>query len=425
MSTQPNKMIRAARRALAALFLISLLFAFSPRAHASTPESRLRIFDEVWSIIRERYYDPDLRGVDWNALGARLRPLAARSRSTAELYDVLRRMTDSLADAHTRVRAPGENFDWRRPRFVHAGFIAREIGGEGLVVTEVVSRSDAERARVRAGDRIISVNGSRVSDLIRSPEANRNALFPFIARRVSDLFDGETNSILNIEFSDRRGHTRTAQLRCAVYEREIILRSYRTSGVRVVRLDAFTNEIAAGFARAMRDETHDARALVIDLRANGGGETEAMLDALSWFLPAGQLIGNFTDRHNIPAIELRTRAAMLSAADRIVPFRAPVIILTSARTASAAEIFAAALRDAGRARIVGEETCGCVLGARRSHTLLDGGTLDVSELDYRTARGARLEGARVTPDERIAITRADLYARRDPALMRAIEILSD
>nr|MDQ3805917.1 S41 family peptidase [Acidobacteriota bacterium] len=88
-----------------------------------------------------------------------------------------------------------------------------------------------------------------------------------------------------------------------------------------------------------------------------------------------------------------------------------------------AEVFAAALSESQRARVVGETTCGCVLGIRRRHTLPDGGVLDISEMDYRTAGGARLEGAGVRPEEELAPTRHDLRRGRDRALERAVEIV--
>ncbi|MDQ3907075.1 MAG: S41 family peptidase, partial [Acidobacteriota bacterium] len=161
----------------------------------------------------------------------------------------------------------------------------------------------------------------------------------------------------------------------------------------------------------------------IDLRENGGGEAESMIDTASAFLGAGVGLGEFTNRAGRTVATPQTRRTMLLAAEEIEPFAGRVVVLTSARTASAAEIFVAALRDAGRAVVLGEQTCGCVLAIRERHQLPDGGLLDVSEMDYRTARGARLEGAGVAPDETVTPTRRDIERGRDPALLRAVTIL--
>jgi carboxyl-terminal processing protease len=196
-------------------------------------------------------------------------------------------------------------------------------------------------------------------------------------------------------------------------------------GVRLVRFNIFTPEVAAQFARSLRGELKDARALVIDLRDNGGGEAESMADLASTLLPAGLSLGRFTDRTGAVRLEPFTRAALLSSASSFERFRRPIVLLTNRRTASAAEVFAAALRETNRASVIGEATCGCVLGIRRRHRLPDGGVLDVSEMDYHTAGGTRLEGAGLRPDVTVEPTLEDLRRRRDRALERALEILQD
>src|ERR1700754_3019750 len=87
----------------------------------ATREERLRIFDEVWEQVRERYFDPTFGGVDWQEARGDLRPLAADARDASELYAVLRRMLGRLHDPHTRVFAPGDGTDWRVQRYVSVG----------------------------------------------------------------------------------------------------------------------------------------------------------------------------------------------------------------------------------------------------------------------------------------------------------------
>jgi C-terminal processing protease CtpA/Prc len=82
------------------------------------------------------------------------------------------------------------------------------------------------------------------------------------------------------------------------------------------------------------------------------------------------------------------------------------------------------MRAARRGTIVGTETCGCVLAIRNPHELPDGGVLDVSELDYHTSTGVRLEQNGIVPDELIYTQRQDLYNRRDRAVALAIQKLA-
>jgi carboxyl-terminal processing protease len=396
--------------------------------YASTPEGRLRVFDEVWEQVRERYFDPSFRGLDWGELGQRLRPRAAEARGAAELYAVLRRLLGHLHDPHTRVFAPGEGTDWRVQRYVSVGVAVRELSGQ-VVVTDVERDSEAEGAGLRAGDTVLSLDGEPSAALVARKVAEQGSLASPAARMlaVAHLFDGPRDSTVRVSFARPGG----GRVREAALRREPRTRvpSFEVRGggrgVRLVRFNIFTPEVAAQFARALRGELRDARALVIDLRDNGGGEAESMADLASTLLPAGLSLGRFTDRTGAVRLEPFTRAALLSSASSFERFRRPVVLLTNRRTASAAEVFAAALRETNRASVIGEATCGCVLGIRRRHRLPDGGVLDVSEMDYHTAGGARLEGAGVRPDVTVEPTLEDLRRRRDRALERALEILKD
>ena len=429
----PNRSTsKTLRTALALCALVCLLLAPSGAArraeYATTPEGRLRIFDEVWEQVSERYFDPSFHGVDWGGLRAELRPRAAEARGEAELYAVLRRMLGSLSDPHTRVYAPGESTDWRVHRYVSVGVAVRELEDQ-VVITDVERDSEARRAGLRAGDAVLALDGEPVTTLVARRLAEQNATGSVTARlvAVAHLFDGAPDSQVRVTFA-RAGETRARE---ATLRREPRMRlpsfdvHEEEHGVRLVRFNIFTPEVAAQFARALKGELRGARALVIDLRDNGGGETQSMADLASTLLPAGLSLGRFTDRTGAVWLEPYTHAALLSTADTFERFGRPVVLLTGARTASAAEVFAASLRETNRASVIGEATCGCVLGIRRRHRLPDGGVLDVSEMDYHTAGGTRLEGAGLRPDLTIEPTREDLRHRRDRALERALEILQD
>ncbi len=292
------------------------------RVSTESREGRLAVFDDVWATVRERYYDASLSGATWDESRDRIRPLAADAGTPAEFYRVLQQMLGELRDVHTRVYAPGENFDWRR----------------------------------------------------------RGAEYSLTAKRVGDFG--------------------------------------------VVRFDSFTPDMAVSFYRALQRELRDVRGLVIDLRNNGGGDTEAMVDIVSAFLPHGKKLGGFTAR-NRTGPEVQTRSNLYYVAERSPRTDVDLVILVSSRTSSSAEIFAAALKETNRAVIIGTQTCGCTLAVFRRHVLPDGGVLEVSEMDYHTATNRRLEGTGVTPDEKVEIERKDLAENFDRALDRGIRILKD
>lgn len=420
------------------LFLPFSLFPFYPftpilsaaRTDApvstATREGRLAVFDDVWETIRDRYYDPSFNGLDWEAERARFRPLAADAKSPAEFYSILRRMVGTLRDAHTRVYAPEEKFDWQHPRVITTGISLREVAGQPAVVA-VDRGSDAERAGVRVGDIITSVDGAPALDVFAERLKDATGVSTAQSARVramAMLLGGVANSTVKVGWRTPDNRERVTTLRREWRDRTARLVVEKLRGdFFVVRFDAFTQSVTLSFLRALQSRLQSARGLILDLRYNGGGDSEAMTDVASAFLPPHIRLGRFTDRTGRVQVEPQTRNAMLLAAESIARFTGALVILTGERTASAAEIFAASIKEARRATIIGTSTCGCVLAIRRRHVLPDGGELDVSEMDYRTSLGVRLEGAGVEPDETITIDLADLRGGRDRAMERALERL--
>jgi carboxyl-terminal processing protease len=104
-------------------------------------------------------------------------------------------------------------------------------------------------------------------------------------------------------------------------------------------------------------------------------------------------------------------------------YTGPVAILINTGSASASEHFSAAMQDLGRASIVGEPSCGCLLAFMGYANIPGGGELAYSEVGFATPKGRRIEGAGVMPDKLVALTQADLQVARDRALEVAQEIL--
>jgi carboxyl-terminal processing protease len=412
-----------------------------PRAvSAATAEGRRALFGEIWRTIAARYYDPLLRHLDWWQIRARVFPLAQNARNEREFYDVMRRMIDLLDDPHTRLYAPDEKNDWSHPTFISVGISVREIENQ-IIVTRVAPNSDAERAGLRAGSRIIALDGADAQEILaRRASANLNPSDSAMAsqkndgdfalrkrrRLIAQLFDGAPDSLVTVQFAAPDERPRTVTLHRARAAAETKVNAHfldHRKTIALIGFNLFTRETTNDLARLVRDELKHAHAVILDLRSNGGGDAEAMTDAASIFLPENMRLGFFTDREGRIAAELQTRRRLLFSAEELKRFRGALVVLTSERTASAAEIFTAALRDNRRAVIIGEPTCGCVLGVRRRYTLADGGALDISEMDFHTARGARLEGAGIAPDVTIIPTREDLVKRRDESLEHALEFL--
>lgn len=407
------------------LLCLFLLFPFASFLSISQTArvEQLAVFDDAWETIRDRYYDADFHGLDWEAQREEFRPLAGEAQDTKELYAVLRRMIGNLRDAHTRIYAPDEKFDWQHPRVVGIGVALREVDGLPVVVA-VDRNSKAERAGLRAGDVIESIDDAPSLELFRQrldEQRGSSTVAAARLRAMATLFEGAPDSTIKISWRGIDEKSRTTTLQREWHERTNALRLRRVrGGYALITFDSFTPAVTLDVMRALSGKLHGARGFVIDLRNNGGGEAEAMTEIASAFLPSGKSLGRFTNRDARITLEPHTRDALLFASDAITHTSAPLVILTSERTSSAAEIFVAALKEANRATVIGTQTCGCVLAIRRPHALPDGGQLDISEMDYRTAAGTRLEGIGITPDELSALDRRDLLAGHDRALERAL-----
>src|ERR1044072_7960797 len=102
---------------------------------------------------------------------------------------------------------------------------------------------------------------------------------------MAKLFDGAADSAVNITWLDAEGKQRSTRLRREWRERDTALRVRRVRGsVGIIEMDVFTPTVAVGLVRALNGKLRGVRGLVVDLRHNGGGETEAMTEVASAFL---------------------------------------------------------------------------------------------------------------------------------------------
>jgi carboxyl-terminal processing protease len=297
-----------------------------------------------------------------------------------------------------------------------------EIGVKDGVMTVVspLKGSPAEKAGVRAGDKIIKINGESTLDLpvdkavklIRGPKGTTVKII-FVREGVSENLEKsivrDVIDIPTIQTEIKSGSSASTTASNGTGLRE--------DGIFVVRLFSFTAQAPNLFRQALRDFIQSgSHKLIIDLRGNPGGYLDAAWDMASWFLPVGELIvtEDFGGK--------QTNQLYRSKGYNIFNKNYKFIILVDGGSASASEIFAGALQEHGVARLVGVKTFGKG-SVQELIPITDDTSLKVTIARWLTPKGHNLSHDGLVPDVEVKITQKDIDSKIDPQMNKAVEIL--
>jgi carboxyl-terminal processing protease len=296
----------------------------------------------------------------------------------------------SLGDRFSHYLTPKEFREFSAPPSFTGIGVSVAPAKQGLRVGKVFDASPAARARIRAGDVIVSVGGR---PLARVP-----------AEKAIALIKGPPGTDVRLGVRQRRdGHTalNTLTLTRATISEPVVAsltKSVQGKKLGVVALATFSpgahGEVREGVERDLRQ---GARGIVLDLRANGGGLVEEARLIASIFIQKGTIVS--TRGRTQPSQTLTAEGDAISP-----PF--PMVVLVDANTASAAEIVTAALQDHDRATVVGTHTFGKGV-FQEEEPLSNGGAIDITVGEYFTPDGRNLggggvkQGAGISPEVRV------------------------
>lgn len=359
-----------------------------------------RVFDTVWDAVRRHYYDPTMRGVDWNAARDRYLARAEEAGNDEELYEAVNTLLGELKDEHTYAASPDEVDEEQRHQGVLVGLISSPYGEHETqrLVLEVLPGSSAEASGVQPGWVLLSVDGQPPTDVLGPGRL-------------------QAGQAVHCEFLDGTDAVRLLTLTAGPVTVDPI-RSARVlaGGVVYLRFDRFTLD-AARWVRAQLKAHKAAPGVIVDLRQNPGGEALALARALGEFFPHSVSMGRFVRRNGMNE-PLRASPGLVGAR-----YAGPVVVLVSESSGSSSEIFAYAIQQQKRGVVLGTKTSGAVLGAETG-SLPGGGELQISVRNYLAADGKRLEGVGVVPDVEVPTRIEDIRAGRDPVLEAALERLA-
>lgn len=332
---------------------------------------------------------------------------AGRLTQTQLAYAAIQGMTESFRDSHTGFLTPQQNLERRQQNRGQAGFT-----GVGVVllpkdgkffVWAVIPGMPAEAAGIREFDRVLRVNDISTGGMTID--------------QVSGMIRGSpgTEVTLTLQRPGAPDPVTITVTRAPIVVPPIFKAELLEGGIGYIRLYQFVDRTGRDFRAALsRLLAQRMRALVLDLRGNGGGfltEVKSVMDAL---LPSGVPV--YTEiRQGGQVRVIRASGAPL------LPSTVPMIVLVDEGSASAAELLAAAIKENKRGQLVGEKTAGAV-EASIMVDLSDGSALSVTTFRLATGRGVRLEGVGVEVDVPAPLTTADLESGQDPALGAALRL---
>jgi tricorn protease len=376
-----------------------------------------QIFNECWRQMRDYFYDPNMHGVDWKAVRVKYAPLVEHVNHRADLTYVIGEMIGELNVGHAYVGGGDVPEVKRVPLGLLGAKLEQDPKTKAVRITRILPGDNWEKDKdlhspltepgvnVGEGEYIIAINGRPVTELVNPYEALVNTAGKQVTLTVNREPKAEGGrEVVVVPIGDEsklyyRDWVRTNQQKVEkatggkvgyVYVPDML-----TTGL---------NEFVRQFGPQLR-----RKALIIDVRGNGGGNVSPMLiERLR-----RELVMVDIARNGIPTPD---------PADQLV---GPKVCLMNEFSASDGDLFPYRFRQMKLGKLIGKRSWGGVVGIRGSLPLVDGGYLNRPEFSRYDVAGKEwiIEGHGVDPDIVVDNDPAKEYAGEDQQLQKAIEVI--
>lgn len=369
-----------------------------------------QIFDECWRLLRDRFYDPTFRGLDWNAVRARFAAPVAGAQTTGELHEIIRLMIGELRASHLGIGGGGGD-----SQYGYTGLLfdpAEQARSGRLVVAAIVPDSPAALAAddqpIAIGDELVAVQGVALQpgdnlDAQMDRTVGRRLLLRLAAPGGGAAREVAIRPIAAGAYGDLR-------YREWVYANEAYV--HRISGGRLgyVHIRRMNYEAYQQFMVDLDSETYSKAGVVIDIRFNPGGYTSTfIIDVLA---RRSVLLKSFRDRPPIDAGH--------ASGNRLL--NRPTILVINEESTSNAEIMAESYRRLGLGQVVGRASAGAVISTS-THYLIDGTPFFLPHLKVATLEGDDLEGTGRAVDLDVSLPLGEWARGTDRQLDAAVAAL--
>ena len=381
------------------LFMSYVTTALNP-VLAQTPQA---LYDKAWKLIDTKFVDQTNNNQNW----ARWRhKYDSVIKTEDDAYVAIDSMVSSLNDVYTKFLNPkeyGEENDSIQGSLKGIGVQIGVRDGKLLIIAPLED-TPGEKAGLKAEDEILEIDGKSTkgitvdaaADKIRGEEGTTVEL---LIKR-----DKEENKIYKIK---------RANIELKSVSTKIPKYAKLSPNVGYIRLSSFISKNATMEFQNALIQNRDKDGIIIDLRSNPGGLLTNSIFIADMLLD-GQTIVSTVDREGYKETQKSTQ--------RVIT-RQPLVVLINGGSASASEILSGALKDNGRATIVGKKSFGKGL-VQEINKLPNGAAMHITIQKYLTPNGTDINKKGIEPDIEVDITPEDIKAERDPQLQKANDILA-
>lgn len=323
------------------------------------------------------------------------------------LWSSIKGLAQAYNDPYTVFLPPEEAREFEEEIRGNFSGVGMEVGIKDGVITVIapLKNTPAEKAGIRAGDRVVRINKTSTAnmtideavEMIRGKEGTEVTLTVF-REGVDEA----------LEFSIKR-----AKIQIPTLDFEM-----RKDGVFVISLYNFTANVNEEFKEALQEFVRSGSdKLVLDLRGNPGGFLTAAVETASHFLPQGKVVVREVGKGDQEIRVLRSRGYKLLNTEGL-----SMVVLIDQGSASASEIVAGALAEHGVATLVGKKTFGKG-SVQELISITPDTSIKVTVAKWMTPEGVSISEEGLEPDVEVDYEFDENNPDKDPQLDRAVEIL--
>ena len=377
---------------------ITLSATFSKNLH----DEFVQMFYENWATLAEHFYDVNYHGVDWKAMRDRYEQYLPLVRNRDNLRTIQNDMLGELNSSHLGFSSSGEE---ARP------FYRQQTNATGIlfskddpyIVEGWVKRSPADLTDtpLRAGDRLVAVNGTPV---VATADRDKFFTLPQLEKELTLRFERRGKEFDMTVTPVSSGALKTLLYDSWIAENRRIVDSLSGGRVAYVYMKDMGTQSLEKFLIDMTGIALGKEALILDIRNNRGGNVH---DDVIRFLSQK------------PYLEWQARNGKRSPQPNFAPSGGPIILMVNEQSLSDAEMTAAAFRQLKLGTIVGTETYRWIIFTS-GRMLVDGSSTRLPAWGCYDLEGNDLEVTGVKPDVYVSTTFGDMQKGADPQLEKAV-----